>query len=153
MLDYDLGTNVTRVIPREAHVSFSPICLKGSGPHTRFRITCTTGLAGWSRGLCFTLPSHSHLAPKLIEDWSSKYRGADKSLARPGRKQANISVRIVWISFGALHWRKKSLMTARVLMLLKSRAFLTYFRGCFLPGRAKDLSAPLYTIRVNDSEL
>jgi len=33
-------------------------------------------------------------------------------------------------------------MTARVSMLLKSRASLTYFWDCFLPGRAKDLSAP-----------
>ena len=33
-------------------------------------------------------------------------------------------------------------MTARVSMLLKSRASLIYFRACFLPGRAKDLSAP-----------
>ena len=32
-------------------------------------------------------------------------------------------------------------MTVRVLMLLKSRASLTCFRACFLPGRAKDLSA------------
>ena len=38
---------------------------------------------------------------------------------------------------------KKTLMTARVLML-KSRASLTCFRACFLPGRAKDLSAPRY---------
>jgi len=28
--------------------------------------------------------------------------GADKSLARPGRKQANVSVRMARISFGAL---------------------------------------------------
>jgi len=35
-------------------------------------------------------------------------------------------------------------MTARVSMLLKSRAFLTCFRTCFLPGRAKDFSAPRY---------
>jgi len=34
------------------------------------------------------------------------------------------------------------LVTARVSMLLKSRASLTCFRACFLPGRAKDLSAP-----------
>jgi len=39
---------------------------------------------------------------------------------------------------------KKYLMTARVSMLLKSRASLTRFRACFLPGRAKDLSAPRY---------
>ena len=37
------------------------------------------------------------------------YRDADKPLARRGRKQANISVRMAWISFGALPCRKKSL--------------------------------------------
>jgi len=35
-----------------------------------------------------------------------QYRGADKSLARPGRKQANVSVRMASISFGALLCRK-----------------------------------------------
>ena len=36
---------------------------------------------------------------------------------------------------------KKKLMIARVSVLLKSRASLTCFRTCFLPGGAKDLSA------------
>ena len=36
---------------------------------------------------------------------------------------------------------KKTLMTPRVSMLLKSRASPTCFRACFLPGRPKDLSA------------
>ena len=40
--------------------------------------------------------------------------------------------------------KKNYLMTARAWMLLKSRASLTCFRGCFLPGRAKDLSAYRY---------
>jgi len=40
--------------------------------------------------------------------------------------------------------RKKNLMTARVSMLLKSRASLTCYRACFFPGRAKDLSATQY---------
>jgi len=35
------------------------------------------------------------------------YRGVDKSLARPRRKQANVSVRMVWMSFGALPCKKK----------------------------------------------
>ena len=48
----------------------------------------------------------------------------------------------------ALH-KKKTLMTARVSMLLKSRASLTCFRACFLPGRAKDLSAPRYFLSWN----
>ena len=73
------------------------------------------------------------------------YRCADKSLARPGRKQANVSVRMAWISFGALPCKEKiKLMTARVSMLLKSRASVTFFRACFLPGRAKDLSTHRY---------
>ena len=76
------------------------------------------------------------------------YRGADKSSARPGRKQANVSVRMASISFGALPCRKKKNLIARVSMLLKSRASLTCFRACFLPGRAKDLSAPLYVLRT-----
>jgi hypothetical protein len=73
------------------------------------------------------------------------YRDADKSLALPARKQTNVSVRMAWISFGALPCRKKKkLVTARVSMLLRSRASLTCFRACFLPGRARDLSAPRY---------
>ena len=35
------------------------------------------------------------------------YIGADKSLARPGTKEANVSVRMAWISFGVLPRRKK----------------------------------------------
>ena len=66
-----------------------------------------------------------------------KYRGADKSLVRPGRKQANVSVRMA-----PCLAEKKNLMTARVSMLLKSRASMTCFWGCFRPGRAKDFSAP-----------
>jgi len=84
----------------------------------------------------------------LIDGWTTSthrtatYKGADKSLARPGRKQDNVSVRITWISFSALSCRKRNLMTARVSILLKSRSSLTCFRACFLLGRAKDLSAP-----------
>jgi len=39
----------------------------------------------------------------------------------------------------------KNLMTARASMLLKSRASLTCFRACFLPGQSKDfISTPVY---------
>jgi len=50
----------------------------------------------------------------------SLYRGAYKSLARPGRKQANVSVRMVCISLGTLPCWKRNLMTALVSILLKS---------------------------------
>ena len=67
----------------------------------------------------------------------------EESLARSGRKQANVFVTMAEISFGALPCRGgRTLMTAHVSMLLKSRASLTCFRAYFLPGRAKDLSAP-----------
>ena len=36
------------------------------------------------------------------------YRGADNSLAKPWRKQGNTSVRMAWISFGALPCRKRN---------------------------------------------
>jgi len=68
--------------------------------------------------------------------------GADKSLARPGRKQVTfLSERREFPSAPCLA-RKKNSMTALVSMLLKSRASLTCLRACFIPGRAKDLSAP-----------
>jgi len=60
-------------------------------------------------------------------------------LEKGDNNEPNVPVRMAWISFGALPYRE-NLMTARVSMLLKSRASLTCFRACFLPGRAKDLS-------------
>ena len=80
----------------------------------------------------FCPPDDEHICSKHVEARNKTYW--------PGRKQANISVRMAWISFGALSCRGKNL-TARVSMLLKSRASLTCFRACFLPGRAEDLSA------------
>ena len=49
----------------------------------------------------------SILLPCLYTTKGIKPHCADKSLARPGRKQANVSVRMVWISFGTLPCRRK----------------------------------------------
>jgi len=86
-----------------------------------------------------------------LHSLEGQYRGADKSLARTWRKLANISVRMAWISFVALPCIKKNLITARFSMLLKLRASLTCFRACFLPGRAKDLSASRYLCQTRDT--
>jgi len=43
------------------------------------------------------------------DSFSAVLQGADKSLARQGRKQANVSVRRAWISFGALSCRGKKI--------------------------------------------
>ena len=48
---------------------------------------------------------------------------------------------------------RKNLMTTRVSMLLKSRASLICFRDCFLPGRAKDLSAPRQVRLISTQQL
>ena len=70
------------------------------------------------------------------------YRGAVKSLVRPGRKK--LMFLSEWPEFPSAPCLAvgKYLMTARVSMLLKSRVSLAWFRACFLPGRAKDLQAP-----------
>ena len=86
-----------------------------------------------------------YLTSVYCQAWYTHFnRAADKSLARPGKKQAKISVRIAWISFGDLLCVKKIFMTTRVSILLKSRVSLTCFGACFSTGRAKDLSAPWY---------
>jgi len=76
----------------------------------------------------------------------ARYRGADKSLARPGRK--NLMFLSEWREFplASCLAGKKTLMTARVSVLLKSRASMACSRACFLPGGAKDLSAPWYNV-------
>ena len=63
--------------------------------------------------------------------------GADKSLDRPWRKQAIFFCQNGVNFLRRLALQEKNLMTARVSMLLKSRASLTCFRACFLPGSAK----------------
>ena len=74
----------------------------------------------------------------------SKYRGAEKSLVQPGRKQAlkhardrrdfnNIETRAVIMFFFVLQGKAPK----------KIHAILTETLACCLPGGAKDLSAPL----------
>ena len=70
------------------------------------------------------------------------YRGADKSLARPGRKQARKDVK------DARDFNNIETQAAIKDFFLQGEApkeihaILTEALSCFLPGRAKDLSAP-----------
>jgi len=72
-----------------------------------------------------------------------KYRDADKSLARPGRKQARKHVR------DARDFYKIETRSVIKLFFLQGKApkeihaIPTQTLACFLLGRAKDLSAPL----------
>jgi len=71
-----------------------------------------------------------------------QYRGADKSLAGPGRgNKLMFLFKLRKFPSAPCLAGKTDLMTARVSMLLKSRASLTCSRACFLPGRA--ISTPV----------
>ena len=80
---------------------------------------------------------------------SGCYRGAEKSLARPGRKQARKHVRDAR-DFNNIETRaivKYFFVQGKALKEI--HAILTETLACFLPGRTKDLSAPLYySLRV-----
>jgi len=74
------------------------------------------------------------------------YRGADKSLARLGEKQARKHVR------DARDFSNIETRSVIKFFLLQGKApkeihaILTETLACFFPGRAKDLSAPLCVV-------
>ena len=70
--------------------------------------------------------------------------GADNSLAQPGREQARKHVRDAR-DFNNIETRAvKFFFFMQGKAPKEIRAILTEILACFLPGRAKDLSAPLY---------
>jgi len=79
------------------------------------------------------------------------YRRADKSLARPVRKQARKHVR------DARDFNKIETRAVIKFLFLQGKApkeihsIVTETLDCFLPGLAKDLSAPLYTVTCHST--
>ena len=79
------------------------------------------------------------------------HRGADKSLSRPGRKQSRKHVR------DASDFNKTETRPFIKFIFLQGKApkeihaILTETLACFLPGRAKDLSAPLYALNIESN--
>ena len=75
---------------------------------------------------------------------SKLYRGADKSFARPGRKHARKHVRDEG-DFNNTETRAViKLFFLQGKVAKEIHAILTVTLACFLPLRAKNLSAPLY---------
>ena len=74
----------------------------------------------------------------------SSYRGADKSLARPGRKQALKHVRTRSISTSSRREPSSIFFRLKGKALKEIYAILTETLACFFAGRAKDLSTTLY---------
>jgi len=71
------------------------------------------------------------------------YWGADKSLARPGRKQARKLVRDARDFNKFETWAVVKFLFLQGMVPKEINAILTETLACFFPGRAKDLSAPL----------
>ena len=92
----------------------------------------------------FTVMLTGELTCHLQQEGAYWYRGADKLLARPGRKQARKHVR------DARDFNNIETRAVIKLLFLQGKApkeihaILTEKLACFLPGRAKDLSAPLH---------
>ena len=77
------------------------------------------------------------------------YRGPHKSLARPGRKQVRKHVRDAR-DFNNIETRAVfKFLSLQGKAPKEIHAFLTETLDCFLPGRAKDLSTPLYVNSCN----
>ena len=79
---------------------------------------------------------------RVVDRVSKWYRRADKSLARPGRKQARKHVRDAR-DFNNFETRAViRFFSLRGKAPKEIHAIVTETLNCFLPGRAKDLSAP-----------
>ena len=79
----------------------------------------------------------------------SAYWGADKSLVQTGRKQAQKHVRDA-CDFNNIETRAViKFLFLQGKALKEIHAILRETLACFLPGRAKDLSAPMYFRIVN----
>ena len=90
----------------------------------------------------------THMSPFCIP-----YRGADKPLARPGRKQARKHVKDA-CDFNTIETRAIiKLFFLQGKAPKEIHAILTETLAYFLPGRAKDLSAPLYNARFSYFQL
>jgi len=79
----------------------------------------------------------------LFQASASKYRCADKSLARPGGKQARKHVRDAR-DFNNIETQAviKFFFYLQGKAPTEIHAILTQTLACFLPGRVKDLSVP-----------
>jgi len=87
-------------------------------------------LYGWLSGLLHTyLPMKMEQSVQKRRNIKFRRRGITQKKAITFRTRRKFEI-------------EKNLVTARVSMLLKSRVTLICFRACFVPGRAKDLSAP-----------
>ena len=72
-------------------------------------------------------------------------RDADKSLARPGRKQTRKHVREARVFNQIETWAVIKFLFLQGKAPKEIHSILTETLVCFFPGRSKDLSAPLYS--------
>jgi len=92
----------------------------------------------------FVETDRSIISIKLVNQIT--YRGADKSLAQPGRKEARKHVRDARDFSKIETWAVIKFLFLQGRVPKEIHTILTETLACFLPGEAKDLSAPLYIL-------
>jgi len=138
-------------IQRQTHIfskhNLWPLSLK-INPLITFQLITYTG---WSRNPC--APAFCIVIIRCTGTcWSPcisyiSYRCADKSLAWPGRKEARKHVRDARDFNNIETWAVINFFFSLQGKAPKEiHAILTETLNCFLPGRAMDLSAPLYSL-------
>ena len=77
----------------------------------------------------------------------TKYRGADKSLARPNsRCHLFDGENISFVASLVIYINSTNIPPIIIINRTHEHQNLFVTVACFLPGRAKELSAPLYTV-------
>ena len=84
-----------------------------------------------------------HAVSKSGTNAADNYQGSDKSLARPGRKQAQKMSGTRAITTTSRREMSSSFFFLQGKSPKEIHAILTETLACFLPGRAKNLSAVL----------
>ena len=82
------------------------------------------------------------LPPGVNPTAVNKYRGADKSLVRPGRKQATAILMLIYPIY--YNWKNISTIYIYITRLSSNEIFSPSDKIHREVGRAKDLSAPRY---------
>ena len=110
--------------------------------HLTYNITSSIEMGKYSKQITRKFKTANLRSGLYITMQKSVYRGADNSSAQPRRKQAQKHVKDTR-DFNNIETRTVIKYFLQGKAPTKIHAILTETLACFLPGRPKDLSAPL----------
>ena len=136
----------TLTLPRQVYLTNIITCRYSRTPLIRTLVVWIANYPDRLRPSGKFVDNCTKLACLEITGYRIKYRGVDKSLARPGRTQARKHVRDSR-DFNSIETRTVIKFPPPPFKARRRRKFAPFWRtlNCFFPGRAKYLSAPLYS--------